>query len=99
MKPLLNHGFAYQSQKNFSYEKLNPGDAKYSAVPFRGKPPSPPLPENPEPPIEPVDKAEESTQDGEKGGEPAASNEVTPESTGLLSLPPLQSTFAKFLTH
>lgn len=99
MKPNLNPGYEYEKPKNFIYQKLNPGDAKYSAVPFSGKPPSPPLPENAEPPSEPTDKAEEGTQDGEKGGEPAASNEVTPESTGLLSLPPLQLTFAKSITH
>lgn len=99
MKPLLNPGYEYEKPKKFIYEKIIPGAAKYSAVPIRGNPPSPPLPENAEPPSEPVDKAEEGTQDGEKGGKPAASNEVTPESTGLLSLPPLQLTFAKSITQ
>lgn len=99
MKPLLNLGFEYGKPKHFTYEKITPGAAKYSAVPVRDNPPLPPLPENAEPPSEPVDKAEEGTQDGEKGGEPAASNEVTPESTGLLSLPPLQLTFAKSITQ
>lgn len=99
MKPLLNPGFNYSKPPTFTYEKIIPGAAKYSAVPIRDKPPSPPPPENAEPPSEPVDKAEEGTQDGEKGGEPAASNEVTPESTGLLSLPPLHLTFAKSITH
>lgn len=93
MKPNLNPGFAYGKPKLFSYEKINPGDARYSAVPIRGKPPSPPPPEIAEPPSEPVDKAEEGTQDGDKGEELAASNEVTPESTGLLSLPPLSLNF------
>lgn len=99
MKPLLKSGFEYGKLKSFTYQKINPGDAKYSSVPFRGKPPSPPPPENTESPSEPVDKAEEGTQDGGKDGEPVASNEVTPESTGLLSLPPLKLTFAKSGTH
>lgn len=99
MKPLLNPGFNYSTPPTFAYEKIIPGAAKYSSVPFRDKPPSPPPPENAEPPSEPVEKAEEGTQDGEKGGEPAASNEVTSESTSLLSLPPLHLIFAKSITH
>lgn len=99
MQPILNPGFAYEQAKPFTYQKLTPGDTKYSAVPFSGKPPSPPPPENTEPPSEPVNKAEEGIQDGGKGGEPAASNEVTPESTGLLSLPPSKLNFAKSITH
>lgn len=95
MQPLLKPGIAYLQPKAFTYQKFNPSDTRYSAVPFSGKPPSPPPSENAEPPSEPVDKAEEGAQDGGKGGEPAASNEVTPESTGLLSLPPFKLTFAK----
>lgn len=98
MIPNLKPGYSYQKPKPFSYEKIKPGDARYSAVPIRGKPPSPPPPEITEPPSEPIDKAEEGTQDGEKAGELSASNEMTPESTGLLSLPSLQLTFAKSIT-
>lgn len=99
MKPLLNTGYAYEIPKAFTYERIAPGDTKYSSVPIMGKPPSPPPPENVVPPGEPVNKTEVATQDGEKGGEPAVSDEVTPESTGLLSLPPLKLTFAKSTAH
>lgn len=99
MQPLLNPGFAYDKPKIFTYQILTPGDTKYSAVPFRGKPPSPPPPENAELPSELVNKAEEGTQDSEKGGEPAASNDETPESTCLLSLLLLELTFAKSILH
>lgn len=93
MQPLLKPGVAYLTPKAFKYEILNPSDTRYSAVPFSGKPPSPPPSENAEPPSEPVDKAEEGTQDGGKGGEPAASNEVTPESTGLPFFAAIQVNF------
>lgn len=90
MQPLLNAGYAYEKPKAYVYQKITRGDAKFSAVPIMGKPPSPPPTENADPPGEPFSKADEATQDGGKGGDPAASNEVTPESTGLLSLPPLK---------
>lgn len=99
MQPLLNNGFAYETPKAFTYERIAPGDTKYSSAPIMGKPPSPPPPENVVPPGEPVNKTEVATQDDEKGGEPAVSDEVTPESTGLLSLPPLKLTFAKSTAH
>lgn len=99
MQPLLNTGYAYGKPKPFIWEKITPGNTKFSSVPMMGKPPSPPPPENVVPPDEPVNKAEVATQDGETGGEPAVSNEVTPESTGLLSLPPLKLTFAKSTAH
>lgn len=99
MIPNLKSGFSYEKPKLYCYEKIKPGDARYSAVPIMGKPPSPPPPEFTEPPSEPVDKAENGTQDGEKGGELAVLNEVTPESTGLLSLPPLQLNFANYITR
>lgn len=95
MQPLLNPGYKYDNPKPFTWEKIAPGDAKYSSVPIMGKPPSPPPSENVVPPGESDNKAEVSTQGGETGAEPAVSNEVTPESTGLLSLPPLRLTVAK----
>lgn len=99
MKPLLNSGYRYQDARPFTYEKISPGDTKYASVPIMGKPPTPPPTENVVPPGEPADKAEEGTQDGGKGGEPAAANDVTPESTGLLSLSPFKLTFAKSIAH
>lgn len=89
MQPNLSRGYSYQKPTPFTYQKFTPGDAKFSAVPIMGKPPSPPPPENVVPPGEPVEKAEEATQDGGTGGEPAAPNEVTLENTGLLSLSPI----------